>query len=196
MIYYPMAKTTYQNKIIDLHTETGCLMLDEAERILQEWANKYKILIDAQIEIFDNDGNHTIKKMNKIVKQRTIFLASPSFNNLESTNFDEAKIILENKNFIVNNQELKIDTDTGTLPWTNDKFSSIINGIKHCDIFIMLYYGNEGDSIAAWECGYAYSIGKPIVVVHMNDITKDNLMISFSSCCNIDGLDGLAMHEF
>lgn len=196
MIYYPIAKAIYQNKAIDLYTETGCLMLDEAERILQNWANKYKIITDAKIEIYDNDGNCTIKDINKIIKQRTVFLASPFFNDLESTNFEEAKTILENKNFIVNSQELKIDVDTGTLPWTNELFNSIITNIENCDIFVMLYYGNEGDSIAAWECGYAYSKNKPIVVIHMNTVEKSNLMINFSSCCNINGLDGLSLHEF
>ena len=61
-------------------------------------------------------------------------------------------------------QPLYID-DAWTLPnhiWARQVFLEDIKAIQDCDKVVCLYYGLYSDSGTAWECGYAYGIGKPV----------------------------------
>ena len=47
----------------------------------------------------------------------------------------------------------------------------------------MLYWGNYSDSGTAWECGYAYATGKPVIVLQLGE--SSNLMIHEGSHTNL-----------
>jgi nucleoside 2-deoxyribosyltransferase len=42
-------------------------------------------------------------------------------------------------------------------------FQANINGIDHCDVVVAVLDGADADSGTAWECGYAYKIGRPVI---------------------------------
>ena len=47
----------------------------------------------------------------------------------------------------------------------------------------------------AWECGYAYALGKKIVAVHLHE-GKSNCMINCSCRANVRGMDRLRAYDF
>ena len=53
------------------------------------------------------------------------------------------------------------------------------------DLVVALYYGNVSDSGTAWECGYAYAKGVPVVLVHVNGDADSNLMMHVGCATNI-----------
>lgn len=61
------------------------------------------------------------------------------------------------------------------------------------DIVVMLYYGAYSDSGTAWECGYAYDINKPVVVVQIGE--ESNLMIHEGCHTNIN-IEDLETYDF
>ena len=50
---------------------------------------------------------------------------------------------------------------------------------------MVLYYGNYSDTGTAWECGYAFAKGKPVILVHVNDEADSNLMMHCGCHSNI-----------
>lgn len=58
--------------------------------------------------------------------------------------------------------------------WAEKVFAEDIKAIQECDVVWAIYYGLYSDSGTAWECGYAYGIGKP---VHLVDRSKDDVSL-------------------
>ena len=58
----------------------------------------------------------------------------------------------------------------------------------------MLYHGNYSDSGTAWECGFAYALNKPVIVVHLGG--PSNLMVHEGSRANVNGIEGLRFYDF
>ena len=69
--------------------------------------------------------------------------------------------------------------------------------IDWADVVVALYHGCYSDSGTAWECGYAYGTGTPIVAVHVGKDPKNgsNLMVHESAHANIS-LDELEDYDF
>lgn len=65
-------------------------------------------------------------------------------------------------------------------------FASCLDGIASADIILAVFDGTDVDSGTAFECGYAYSIGKPIVGVR-TDIRsggeENGVNAMLSQCC-------------
>ncbi len=94
--------------------------------------------------------------------------------------------------------EIKIDNawdypnyEWGRLVYENDKAA-----IDQCDTVVMLSYGRMGSAGTAWEAGYAFGIGKRVIVVEMPEVELMSLMISNGCYSVIKGIDGLASYDF
>lgn len=124
-----------------------------------------------------------------------IYLASPFFNEAEIKNIERAEKILRGRGFeLFSPREHSVtDEKEGTSKWSEKTFIMDLENIDLCDVVVMLYYGNYSDSGTAWECGYAYGTGKPVVVVHFGD--SSNLMVHQGSKTNIT-LDELESYDF
>ena len=124
-----------------------------------------------------------------------IYLASPLFNEKEIKNIEKAEKILRDRGFTVfspREHEVR-DAQVGSHSWSLDVFNMDRKFIDWCDCMVMLYYGNYTDTGTAWECGYAYGIHKPCIVVQLG---KDsNLMVHEGSHANIT-MEELKSYDF
>lgn len=129
-----------------------------------------------------------------------IYLASPFFNEEELADVTRAEKILMGRGFEVFSPRLhEVRTDKNAEPerWSRETFEMDRENIDLCDCVVMLYRGAYSDSGTAWECGYAYGTGTPIVAVHVGKDPKNgsNLMVHESAHANIS-LDELEDYDF
>jgi nucleoside 2-deoxyribosyltransferase len=127
-----------------------------------------------------------------------VYLASPFFNNLELKHVKAAEQILRGKGHLVfSPRENQIEeSEFGSREWRTDVFRNDINHIKWCDYVVaILTQGNYDDSGTAMEVGYAYALGKPIIVYNPEK-KKLNLMISDSLHAYIEDEHDLMLYNF
>lgn len=78
-----------------------------------------------------------------------------------------------------------VRTSTGARPPAEVIFKECVSGIDDSDLIVGLVDGPDVDSGTAWELGYAYARGKPIVVLRSDYRSAEhgpvNIMIEFSS---------------
>lgn len=125
-----------------------------------------------------------------------LYLASPFFNEEELKNVQRAEEILQKRGFTVFSprlNEVRTDSVVGSPAWSKETFMNDRRFIDWADAVVMLYYGSYSDSGTAWECGYAFGTGKPVVVVHLG--SDSNLMVHEGSHTNIT-LEELEEYDF
>ena len=126
-----------------------------------------------------------------------IYLASPFFNDKELDYYEKTLNILEKKNLTVYaplKNEISRENKTKE-QWAKQTFSKDVEEIKKADAVVMLFYGLYSDSGTSWECGYAFAMNKPVVVVHLHE-GKSNCMINCGSYSNLKGLQELENYDF
>lgn len=124
-----------------------------------------------------------------------IYLASPFFNDSELENVKRAEKILMSRGFDVFSPRLNEvrENISNKALWSEQTFENDRVAIDKADAVVMLYYGGYSDSGTAWECGYAYAKGKPVVVVQLGK--NSNLMVHEGCRTNIS-LDELEKYDF
>ena len=129
-------------------------------------------------------------------KNSKIYIASPFFNDQEREALTKAETILRQRGFeVFSPREHTVpEEEEGTPAWSRKIFAIDRQGIDWADCLVMLYWGNYSDTGTAWECGYAYGEGKPVLVVHLGD--SSNLMVHEGSHSNLNGIDDLQEYDF
>lgn len=122
-----------------------------------------------------------------------IYLASPFFNEEENAWVENAEKILRDRGFDVYSPRENEIREGNIQKWAQFNFNADVNAIRDCDVMVMLYHGNYSDSGTAWECGYAYANGIPVVCVQIGDLS--NLMVHCSARANIT-LEELKTYDF
>ena len=79
--------------------------------------------------------------------------------------------------------------------WGLMVFQSDISAIKDSDIVVLLSYGRDSTAGANWEAGYAFGIGKKVIVVEMTNKPM-SLMVANGRYATVRGLDGLSDYSF
>lgn len=82
------------------------------------------------------------------------------------------------------------NTEWGQMVFIND-----VHAIDNCDILVMLSYGRESTAGTNWEAGYAFGIGKKVIVVEMTDKVM-SLMVANGRYATVQGLEGLKLYDF
>lgn len=125
-----------------------------------------------------------------------IYIAGPFFNEMEINNVKYVEELLSDKgiSYFSPMRHSVEDEEPGTSAWARKVFETDRTAIQDCDAVVMLYYGNYSDSGTAWECGYAYAEGKPVILVHIHG-NDSNLMMHCGCHSNI-GLSELAGYDF
>ena len=126
-----------------------------------------------------------------------IYLAGPFFNESEIRNIECAERILKEKGleyFSPMRHEERTE-EPGTSAWARKLFEMDRKAIEEADALVALYYGNYSDTGTAWECGYAYAKGKPVILVHVNAEADSNLMMHCGCRANIS-LQELKEYDF
>lgn len=127
---------------------------------------------------------------------KKIYIASPFFNDTETDALTKVENLLEAKGhdiFSPRKHEVR-EGNVGKPEWSKATFGNDKAAIDWCEAVVMLYWGNYSDSGTAWECGYAFATGKPVVVLHLGE--SSNLMIHEGSHTNLLSLEELEEYDF
>ena len=79
--------------------------------------------------------------------------------------------------------------------WGLMVFQSDIEAIKEADYVVMLSYGRHSTAGANWEAGFAYGIGKKVIVVEMTD-NPMSLMVANGRYATVKGIEGLENYDW
>ena len=94
-----------------------------------------------------------------------IYLASPWFKNNERVMYSQILNKMREQGHEVYapiEHEIPNAWDLSNAEWGRQVFFADIQAIQECDEVWVLNYGMYSDSGTAWECGYAYGIGKTV----------------------------------
>ncbi len=97
-----------------------------------------------------------------------VYLASPFFNDEENKYYEKMIKMLRDeghKVFVPKEHEIPNAWDLPNAIWGESVFAVDILGIQKSDVVVVLNHGMYSDSGTAWECGYAYALGKDVVNV-------------------------------
>ena len=94
-----------------------------------------------------------------------IYLASPWFKNNERVMYSQILNKMREQGHEVYapiEHEIPNAWDLSNAEWGRQVFFTDIQAIQDCDEVWVLNFGMYSDSGTAWECGYAYGIGKTV----------------------------------
>ena len=124
-----------------------------------------------------------------------IYLAGPFFSEAQIKNVEYAESVLAKRGLdVFSPMRHTVDAPEGTSEWARGIFELDRNQIEKADAVLALYYGANSDTGTAWECGYAYALGKPVILVHVEN-ADSNLMMHCGCRTNIE-LSGLESFDF
>lgn len=84
------------------------------------------------------------------------------------------------------------NTEWGLMVFTND-----VTAINDCDLVVAVSYGRINDTGGTcWEIGYAFGIGKNVIVVEMDQTVPISLMVANGSYARVSGLKGIEEYDF
>lgn len=94
-----------------------------------------------------------------------IYLASPFFNQKEIIVYDEIikKLRQKHEVFVPREHVIENAWNMTNKDWGKAVFDMDVEAIRDCDIVVALNWGMYSDSGTAWECGFAYGIGKKVI---------------------------------
>lgn len=80
--------------------------------------------------------------------------------------------------------------------WGAAVYRADVKAIRNSDTVVVLSYGRLGSAGTAWEAGYAFGIGKRVIVVEMPGTPLMSLMVANGRTATVKGLDGLQNYDF
>lgn len=122
--------------------------------------------------------------MNK--RKKTIYLAGPLFTHAELEYNRELKDMMIKKGFSVflpqeDAEDAAAEREKQNQEWI---FKKCLEGVNSSDIVVAVLDGVDVDSGTAWEIGYAYARGKPVIGLRTDFRTMSdgivNLMVEMS----------------
>lgn len=128
-----------------------------------------------------------------------IYLASPFFDEVERANVIEATKILRDKGLEVYLPlEHKIENawDYPNHEWGLLVFEADKKAVNECDVLVCLSYGRFSSAGTNFEIGYAYGLGKKVIIVEMPKVTLMSLMTMNSSHAVVIGFNELKNYDF
>jgi nucleoside 2-deoxyribosyltransferase/predicted secreted protein len=95
-----------------------------------------------------------------------VYLAAPLFSEAErSYNATLARILKENLFEVYLPQEVGDDSDTRVESEQDHLFRKNFQALEESDIVVAIIEGADADSGTAWEMGYAFAKGKPVIAL-------------------------------
>lgn len=85
--------------------------------------------------------------------------------------------------------------DYSNSEWGRKVFENDINAIKASECVVALSNGRNTTAGASWEIGYAYGIGKTVIVAEMTP-GPHSLMVSNGCHATVDGVSGISTYDF
>lgn len=97
-----------------------------------------------------------------------IYLASPLFTDYERENVRTTAAFLRKEGhevYVPMEHTIENAWHFPNYEWARMVFEEDVRAIMECDKVCCIYYGLYSDSGTAWECGFAYGIGKPVELI-------------------------------
>ena len=121
-----------------------------------------------------------------------IYLASPWFKNNEQHMYTQMIQKMRADGFEVYapiEHEIPNAWDLSNADWGKEVFCADVQAIQESDEVWVLNFGMYSDSGTAWECGYAYGIGK-VVRQLVYDFTPDKIfsLMMINGCKEVDSI--------
>ena len=110
-----------------------------------------------------------------------IYLASPLFTEYEKEKVAAvAEWLRSNGHDVYVPMEHSIENawDYSNFDWARMVFEEDVKAIRACDEVWCIYYGLYSDSGTAWECGFAYALGKRVHLVDQSNNEVSLMMIN------------------
>ena len=79
--------------------------------------------------------------------------------------------------------------------WGLMVFQADIQAIQDSDYVVVLSYGRESTAGTNWEAGYAFGLGKKIILVEMTDNVM-SLLVANGRYATVKGLEGLENYDW
>lgn len=101
-----------------------------------------------------------------------IYLASPLFTEFERENVKAVASYLRSKGhsvYVPMEHSIENAWDYPNHEWARMVFDEDVKAIRECDEVHCIYYGLYSDSGTAWECGFAYALGKPVELIDQSN---------------------------
>ena len=122
-----------------------------------------------------------------------VYLASPFFDTEEKNVYQNVIDILRSQDnidlFVPQEHTIPNAWDLSNRVWAENVFAVDILGIQKADVVVVINYGMYSDSGTAWECGYAYALGKKVVNVCVGYDKAFSLMMLNGTNCVISLAD-------
>lgn len=127
-----------------------------------------------------------------------IYLASSLSNENRPHMYEALKRLRESGHDVYGPVEHAIENawDYSNKDWGRLVFEEDVRAINEADCIVAISYGRSKTTAgSSWEIGYAYGIGKKVVVVEM-DNGQQSLMVSNGSHATVGGIEGLMKYDF
>lgn len=106
-----------------------------------------------------------------------VYLASPFFNETEINIYEKVIALLREEKdidlFVPREHTIPNGWDMPNHLWAENVFAVDLLGIQQAEVVVVLNFGMYSDSGTAWECGYAYALGKKVVNLCIGYDTDD-----------------------
>lgn len=124
-----------------------------------------------------------------------VYLASPFFNVEEKRIYTQVIDILRGQEgidlFVPQEHTIPNAWDLSNRVWAENVFAVDILGIQKADVVVVLNFGMYSDSGTAWECGYAYALGKKVVNVCIGYDDNPYSLMMLNGCGSVISLGDL-----
>lgn len=117
-----------------------------------------------------------------------VYLASPFFNREENIVYHNVIDILRNQEgidlFVPKEHTIPNAWDLSNRVWAENVFAVDLLALQKAEVVVVLNFGMYSDSGTAWECGYAYALGKKVVNVCIggDDKAFSLMMLNGTNC--------------
>ena len=128
-----------------------------------------------------------------------VYLASPFFNETEINIYDKVIALLREEKdidlFVPREHTIPNGWEMPNYIWAENVFAVDILGIQKSDVVVVLNFGMYSDSGTAWECGYAYALGKTVVNIIVGEWEAEYSLMMLNGSTITIPLDTLALWE-
>ena len=127
------------------------------------------------------------------------YIASPFFEDAHRANAIKAAEILRARGidvYLPLEHKIPNAWDLPNHEWGAAVYRADVKAIHNADTVVVLSYGRLGSAGTAWEAGYAFGIGKRVLMVEMFGVELMSLMMANGRTATIRGLNGLSSYDF
>lgn len=205
---YKEYRTDFLNALSEMDWNKFCLRINTTKNkcISNHAKRKRNIPQDKLNHYFDinepptmDEGWDEIDDVSYMYGHKRIYIASPFFKEDNRKNALKATEILRQKGhevYLPLEHKIINAWDYPNYLWGKMVFDNDVKAINNCDTVVVLSYGRESTAGTNWEAGYAWGIGKNVIVVEMPEVKLMSLMLANGRIATLKSLEDLKNYDF